>query len=456
MHTEHPHSFQHGAIDRSFAENGVYIFGDSFINDVYGVTALSNNQLLISGTYFPGGYALVKMNEVGTLDNEFGIENTGVAHRYFVQQHTSHGVSSTRLADGKIVFAGVYRVVPDEFSAAITQLDSVGNVDTAFGVDGVTTINAPAPAPSASNAPKGGDPDPWAVRTSCTLTQLNDKSIVFSKSFTNMYRPRESYSIVGKLTEKGTLDETFHAQGYTYIRPELPNIADSHLIQADGKIVVAGHLTGQPTAYLARFNKNGSLDSGFGVDGYINYPDSLGSTGFVTALLAHSKDKCLLITNYAVDPPQNNGLIRSLNADGSPDLTFNQGTPVPALLPGANTTIEWRNAVEDNDGFVVLGYSDRLILARYLKDGQLDEYFGENGGWTSMSDMSRVENLARQSDGKIVVVGVNARGESVVVRFLGSRRSDQPDETHHTPSNGVTVFSIFRRYFERLKACRGR
>lgn len=447
MDTQNNKPLQQGAIDKSFADNGVYTFGDRFIREVHGVTALPNNQLLISGTYYPDSYALARLNENGTLDNDFGDSNTGVAHRYFLQQHHSHGVSSVVLADGRILLSGVYRIVPDEFSAAITRLSSTGDVEFTFGINGVTTISAPAPVASPTQFQKGGGADPWAVRTSCTLTPLDDGGIIFSKTFTNVYRPNESYSIIGRLTQRGDMDETFHGRGYTYLKPELHNIADNHWVQADGKLLVAGHLTGDQTAYLARFDKDGYVDSSFGNNGYLVFAESLESGGYVTALVPHSKDKFLLIANSPVNFPTNNGLIRSLNADGSPDQLFNHGLVLPAVLPGLGNTVEWRTAVEDDDGFIVLGYADRIVLARYLKTGELDPYFGENGGWTAIQATRTAEDLARQEDGKIVVVGQNAQGESIAMRFMGTPRTTRPDQGTSTR----TVFSAFNRFFETLR-----
>lgn len=438
-------SFQPGTIDTTFATNGVYTFDPRVVTEAYGVTALADDQLLISASYFPSPYAVVKMHNDGSPDSDFGGFNNGISFRHFKASYVSHGVSSVEATGNKILLSGVYSVSPGEFSAAITRLQPNGSLDVDFGENGVATLDIAPPIRAAIHYPTGGAPDPWAIRNSCTITPLTNGKIIFSKNFIfPVSPPRAPYSVIGRLTSNGVMDDTFHSHGYTYITPELYNIVDSHLIQADGKIVVAGHLEEEQTAYLARFDSDGHTDSNFGVDGYINFPEPLNRRGYVTALVAHSEDKFLLITNHTADFPNNNGMLRSLNADGSADQTFNSGLPVIARLPGLDRSVEWRNAVEDDDGFIVLGDIGSIVLARYLKTGKLDDTFGENGGWVTAA-ARKTENLARQQDGKIVVVAQNSQGSSIVVRFWGSGGTKAPREMGARPG-------FFRRLLQKLGA----
>jgi uncharacterized delta-60 repeat protein len=416
-----------GAVDTGFADNGTYTFDEYLIHGAYGVTALANQQLLISATHFPnqGSYALIKMNEDGTLDKSFGSDNSGIVHRFFLEQFSSHAVSCVVLPDSRLMLSGVYTKAPNVFNAAITRLNPDGEPDSSFGVDGVTTIEAPVPVSSGVPVPEGGNSDPWEVRNSCHLTPLIDGRAIVSKNFVeSSVSGPPPYSILGRLSATGHFDRTFQERGYTYVQPELNNLVDSHLLQADGKIVVAGHLKEEQTAYLARFDKDGNVDTQFGVNGYVHLPEPLGSLGFVTALVPHSGNKFLLITNNTADFPNTNGQIRSFNADGSPDLIFNQGLAVDAKLPNLERSVEWRTAVEDNDGFIVLGDIQSIVVARYFKTGHLDISFGESLGWTALL-ASRAFDLARQEDGKIVVIGQDTRYKSIVVRFIGSQSAEE-------------------------------
>jgi uncharacterized delta-60 repeat protein len=456
MKTQERQQPEPGDLDTSFADRGIYTFDGGLIHSGYAVTALANNQLLISATHFPnlGSYALIKMNEDGSLDKSFGSDNSGIVHRFFLEQFSSHAGSCVVLPDDHLMLSGVYTKTPGAFSAAITRLNADGEPDLSFGVAGVTTVEAPLPEMSGIPVPEGGNSDPWEVRNTCHLTPLSDGRTLISKNFISPFASGPApYSILGKLSSTGHFDKTFQERGYTYIQPELNNIVDQHLVQADGKIIVAGHLAEAQTAYLARFDQDGNIDTGFGVNGYIEFTEPLGNLGFVTALVPHSENKFLLITNFTTDFPNNNGQIRSFNADGSPDLMFNQGLAVDAKLPNLDRSVEWRNAVEDEDGLIVLGDIQGIVVARYFKTGLLDLSFGTNLGWTALL-AGRAFDLARQVDGKIVVIGQDARQRSIVARFWGLENTEATAQrcNAHTHASGAIGLSWVCRLMRRFTA----
>ncbi|MCK9539109.1 delta-60 repeat domain-containing protein, partial [Dokdonella sp.] len=73
------------------------------------------------------------------------------------------------------------------------------------------------------------------------------------------------------LEPNGSLDTTFQD-------PKLQSWTDSMVLQADGKLLVAGGFNavdGMPRAGLARINANGSLDTGFADLGADHYIDAL-------------------------------------------------------------------------------------------------------------------------------------------------------------------------------------
>lgn len=439
-----------GDLDTGFADKGIYTFDGGLIHSAYAVTALANHQLLISATHFPnlGSYALIRMNEDGTLDKSFGSENSGIVHRFFLEGFSSHAVSCAVLPDSQLMLSGVYTKTPGAFSAAVTRLNKEGDPDPSFGVAGVTTVEAPLPEMSGIPLPEGGNSDPWEVRNTCHLTPLSDGRTLISKNFISPFSSGPApYSILGRLSSTGHFDRTFQERGYTYLQPALNNIVDQHIVQADGKIIVAGHLVEAQTAYLARFDKDGNIDTGFGVNGYIEFTEPLGNLGFVTALIPHSENKFLLITNYTTDYPNNNGQIRSFNADGSPDLIFNRGLALDAKLPNLDRSVEWRNAVEDNDGFIVLGDIQGVVVARYFKTGLFDLSFGTNLGWTALL-AGRAFNLARQGDGKIVVTGQDARQRSIVARFWGSENTQATAQSSN--ANKHTSGAVWPNWLCRL------
>ncbi|OCR23260.1 hypothetical protein AFK24_19320 [Pseudomonas syringae] len=420
-----------GDLDQSFASLGIYTFDSDLIEQTYGVITTSQRKILISATKrpYPYHYALIRLDENGALDPSFGNDGTGIAHDFFVDNVASHATSCIELSNGDILLSGVYQPEPGIYEAAISRLDSNGKPDLSFGSNGVAYINATAPTgvSDCSTYPRSGISDPWPVRSSCTLTPLPEGEILFSKTFIYSVGPdRPVFSILGRLLADGTLDTKFQDNGYVYIKPELENNADCHVITPEGKIVVAGHLsTSTPTMYINRYNSDGTADLSFGNLGSVIITSPLGKYGFVTSLISHSKNKLLLVANYTAANSENNGLLFSFEADGSRDLSFNGGDSLAAALPGSASPVEWRNTVEDQDGFILLGDMDAVVLARYLKTGVFDANYGQKEGWVMLNSTKRAFDLTRQTDRKVVVTGWSLTTEGVVARFLSEQETPQ-------------------------------
>ncbi|MBL7945206.1 MAG: hypothetical protein JNN32_04020 [Flavobacteriales bacterium] len=175
--------------------------------------------------------------------------------------------------------------------------------------------------------------------------------------------------------QPGTLDASFGANGLA-IAAVTGNYSSGEAIaeQPDGKIVVGGATPGY--ALLARFNADGTLDSGFGNNGLV-LTDVDASNDFVGAV--------------AVQPNGN------IIAGG---VRFN------ALADG------------------------RAIVMRHLPDGDLDASFGTNGirtiDFTGTTD-SFIKGLVLQPDGRIVACGERYTGtawESFVLRLNSDGTTD--------------------------------
>jgi len=123
-------------------------------------------------------------------------------------------------------------------------------------------------------------------------------------------------------------------------------------IQPDGKIVWVGNTTAQVTGgsvtdfAIARFNPNGTLDSGFGSGGQATTeffaPPMVGAQELADAVLVQSDGK-ILVGGSATQgqirfAPKQPALLR-LNANGTPDTTFGTGGRVLSAGPGNITAL---------------------------------------------------------------------------------------------------------------------
>ena len=183
-----------------------------------------------------------------------------------------------------------------------------------------------------------------------------------------------------------------------------------HIIRAnsDGKFFGAGDMfyLDEAVAFVARFNKDGSLDSSFATNGVAQY--TAGNFGHIVSLIVQPDNKLLLSVLEIYDAvPEIDipGLIRYL-PDGTRDSSF-----------GANGLV--RNVMGHNsmqlqhDGKIILGNGFRNIqLSRRNRDGSLDSTFGKGGTAlinvpyvTSFSDNFYLVQLTIQSDNKILAIG---------------------------------------------------
>lgn len=220
---------------------------------------------------------------------------------------------------------------------------------------------------------------------------------------------------VAKFDAALALDPTF--------APKLDGDVYAVLALPDGKVLIGGSFTrvgATPCGRLARLNADGSLDTTFA--------NGSGFSGMIWSLARQSDGKILVGGNfYSVGGTACSNIAR-LNADGSLDATF-------GLASGPNSTV---NALAvQSDGRVVIGGSFTSVagtarnrIARLNAGGTLDTTFDPGTGLDS-----NVESLAIQSDGKILLGGwfVSCNG-AVANRIVRLESTGSIDTTFATGS----------------------
>ena len=216
----------------------------------------------------------------------------------------------------------------------------------------------------------------------------------------------------------GDLDPSFGSGGkVTTDFLEGSDQAHSVAIQPDGKIVVVGFAFSNITAgdfAVARYNKDGGLDSSFGAGGRLTI-NFLGTGSQDSASsVAIQPDGKIVIGGSTTFFRLNFALMR-LNTDGSLDSTFGIGgkvrTDFSAFDSGVNAI-----ALQPDGKIVAAGFrapftqnGSDFALVRYNADGSLDTTFGSGGRVTtdflSLDDVANAVTI--QPDGRIVAVGYN-------------------------------------------------
>jgi uncharacterized delta-60 repeat protein len=210
----------------------------------------------------------------------------------------------------------------------------------------------------------------------------------------------------------GSLDNTFDGDGKltTLIGPNCE--ASAVVIQADGKIVVAGNaddITTRSHFAVVRYNTDGSLDNTFDVDG-IATPTFPASNDELANCLALQADGKIVVAGVSYTLTGQDFAIARYNINGSLDNTFD-GDGLLATAIGSSDDMVYSIALQTDGKIVAAGNSDiggnmDFALARYNTNGSLDNTFDGDGKLTtSIGFAQNAAGLAIQTDGKILIAG---------------------------------------------------
>jgi len=319
----------------------------------------------------------------GTVTTDFG--GTDPARAVAVQPN------------GKIVVAG------GKGDFALARYNQDGSLDTSFDGDGTVTTDF------------GGNDSADAV-----ALQPNGKIVAAGTS--------SSSFALARYNQDGSLDTGFGG-GDGLVTTAFPGSEGDEgnelLRQPNGKLIVVGttHIPpyGRGSFALARYNADGTLDTGFG-----------GGDGLATGIDNNPATSADLAPNGQIVAAGGWEYFRvaRFNSDGSVDTGFD-GTG--ALFPGYEGTARLASAVQvqKNGQVVAAGYVNDegtsetdFAVARFDTDGSLDASFGGDGmvttDFSGGGDYARA--IALQSDGKVVVVGATESSGSdfAVARYEGS------------------------------------
>ncbi len=250
------------------------------------------------------------------------------------------------------------------------------------------------------------------LRIAATLldmeVQSDRKVVVVGSTFDPM--GITTVGMVARFNENGTLDTSFDTDGY--INTGFMKEVRSVKIMSDGKILVAGYnLTGNGRFSVARLNSNGTFDSSFGGSGIVETSVGFSSSGYSVQILPDNKIIVAGVTQLISGGLKDFAMVK-FNSDGSLDTNFGTGGRVASDLFGFD---EFANdCVIQPDGKILVAgyYNDPLpnqqvaVIARFNSDGTVDNTFGTNGKVSRIGGVFASANqIALQSDGKIIIVG---------------------------------------------------
>ncbi len=356
-----------GGIDSTFNIGGAG--PDGIVTAAY---LLPNGKIIAAGFFsnYNGNQSgkIVRINSDGSFDNTF------LAAAGFNNNVNEICIQS----DGKIVATGGFGTYKGATVNRIARIDTAGNRDITF-VTG-TGLNG---------------------LSGNTVFMNPDGKIYVGGTFVQV----DSFARLrfARLLPSGKVDQTFFRD--SKLNSQVLAIG----FQKSGKSIICGQFTkyNEVSANrIARLNLDGSLDGGFN--------PGTGANGIIRAVVVLPDDKILIAGEFTKYNGVTENRIARLNADGSLDNTFISGT-------GASTTIYAMLALAN--GKIIIGgkfvtyngiASNRI--ARLTANGALDNTFNVGTGFNNT-----VQDLAIQSDGKLIAVGLfgtyNAVAQNRITRI---------------------------------------
>ena len=215
-----------------------------------------------------------------------------------------------------------------------------------------------------------------------------------------------------RLNSDGTTDSSFTVSSFS-VDVDLA-IVYCLKLQTDGKIIVGGSfnkINGLTQKKLVRLNPNGTLDATFNIGSGFS-DDDWQNTGNIEAISIQSDGKIIVggkFTKY--NNITENSLIR-LNSDGTKDLTFNIGSGFYYNYGSSVSNISVVQSITlQSDGKIIVGGTfyqyNGLVqkgLVRLNSDGTKDTTFNIGSGFTS-TNVPKIKKIVIQSDGKILIGG---------------------------------------------------
>ena len=406
------------SLDNSFAGVGYKITKiDPFRDDIARTVLVQpNGRILTGGNSFNMiGYsniAIARMKTNGAYDNTFGVAGIATIPGGFF-------CDMALLPNGKIIVAGSGVGPTNVNNYIVYRLNKNGTLDNSFGTGGSVEINIP-----------------YTGMICYDVAIQSDGKIVLggysggSGGYGNM--------LVVRLKPNGALDNTFGTAGkFTLLLSGKHSECHQLAIQPDGKIVAGGYIdTLVMYAFFRydfaaiRLNTNGTLDNTFGVGGIVRADKGNTDDAYATALLSDGRIIIAGFSNYYVNNRfaalcilPNGTIDMGFGTDGWIFLDFYGGSAIAQAL-----------AIEPDDDIIIGGYASvwadavlnySICLAKVSSNGIPDVTFGVSGLDTSFqSTITKACNdIVLQPDGKIVVGGyqyIDGNGAYLTARYLNS------------------------------------
>jgi uncharacterized delta-60 repeat protein len=311
-----------GSLDRGFADNGMRTINFGLATSLaYDVAIQPDGGIVVAGCAGGGNnyhIALARLNYDGSPDNSFNGNGRLLLDQNSIGLSIGQYARMTLQSDDKIVIAANIESPPSTGDIALVRCSSTGVLDPSFGNGGKVITNL------------GSSSDRvWDV-----LFQPDGKLVALGAF--DYYD--QSRAAVLRYNTNGTLDPSFGNEGLVITGVSgRRDAVFAGALQKDGKILAAGNITTNAgnDLLVLRYNSNGSLDTSFSHTGKLVF--DMSSTSEVLQALALQKDGKIIAAGYMHDGSGNTPALARFNPDGTFDTGFSSdgkivGEPDRAML----------------------------------------------------------------------------------------------------------------------------
>lgn len=266
-----------------------------------------------------------------------------------------------------------------------------------------------------------------------------------------------SLPAMARFLPSGDLDPGFGDGGLLYLTGRPWTSALTIFVAAEraanGRIVLAGYCTNCPSnssnynLFALRLLANGSPDTTFSTDGWASWGSPDAGNDQLTALALEPNGRLVMGLKLEGVPH----LARTLS-NGQLDTGFGEGGWAHPILMGQEGWIEDLVVEPDRRGVVAASWVDFGsgdlpfgVLMRFDSTGEQDFDFGSDPyAYFELEEGVKLEALARQGDGKLLIAGsINANGAQQE-DFLVARTDADGDLDASFDGNGLARYSIDR------------
>lgn len=346
---------------------------------IYSLLIKPDNTVLAAGSAESGyrrDYSIAQFMPEGQLNSMFG--DNGV-FKVDLGEEYDHSKKVLLQSDGKIVMIGYTQklnTASDTYDFSAVRLLENGSLDKGFGTDGKVVIDIDGSALRHDYAVSGA-------------IQRTGKIILAGYTY-NGATSKYNIAMV-RLNADGSLDSSFGAAGKAVSAPDATaNYYGMDIALDDNdNIFVAGYKYSPYDFVLAKFNKDGLLDTTFGNSGYLVTP--VGTSHDFATSIAIQPDGNIVAAGYSYYYVTSVGWTYNFSAircksNGVLDTSFGSGGKAVVQFPVSPKVHEYGRdvAILEDGGIIIVGnivesnLSDAAVI-KLKSDGSVDSGFSNSG-----------------------------------------------------------------------------